>query len=52
MSLSYVGRNLAILYSDNDNFDPETGFNTGFQGVEFNSIPPASSNGFRLNITF
>lgn len=52
LSLSYVGRNLAILYSDNDNFDPETGFNTGFQGVEFNSIPPTASNGFRLNVTF
>ncbi|MEM7549472.1 MAG: SusC/RagA family TonB-linked outer membrane protein [Bacteroidota bacterium] len=52
LSISYVGRNLAILYSDNDNFDPETGFNTGFQGVEFNSIPPTFSNGFRVNLTF
>lgn len=52
LSVSYVGRNLAILYSDNDNFDPETGFNTGFQGVEFNSIPPSFSNGFRVNLTF
>ncbi len=51
MSLSYFGRNLAILHSNTPNFDPETGFNTNFGGVEFYGIPTAKSHGFRLNIT-
>jgi len=51
MSLSYFGRNLAILHSNVDNFDPETGFNTSFGGVEYYGIPSARSHGFRLNIT-
>ena len=51
MTLSYFGRNLAILHSNTDNFDPETGFNTSFAGVEYYGIPSARSHGFRLNIT-
>ena len=52
LSLSYVGRNLAILHSNTKNFDPETGFNTSFSGVEYFGIPSARSHGFRLNMTF
>ncbi|MHA7056254.1 SusC/RagA family TonB-linked outer membrane protein [Aquimarina sp. M1] len=52
LSISYVGRNLAILHSNIDNFDPETGFNTSFGGVEFFGIPSASSHGLRVNLTF
>ncbi|WP_299437992.1 SusC/RagA family TonB-linked outer membrane protein [uncultured Aquimarina sp.] len=52
LSLSYVGRNLAILHSNTDNFDPETGFNTSFSGLEFFGIPSASSHGLRVNLTF
>lgn len=51
MTLSYFGRNLAILHSNTPNFDPETGFNTNFSGVEYYGIPSARSHGFRLNIT-
>ncbi|MDH7444531.1 SusC/RagA family TonB-linked outer membrane protein [Aquimarina sp. 2201CG14-23] len=52
LSLSYVGRNLAILHSNTDNYDPETGFNTSFSGLEFFGIPSASSHGLRVNLTF
>ncbi|NER12833.1 SusC/RagA family TonB-linked outer membrane protein [Leptobacterium flavescens] len=52
LSITYVGRNLAILHSNTDNFDPETGFNTSFGGVEFFGLPSASSHGLKLNITF
>ncbi|TRX60756.1 SusC/RagA family TonB-linked outer membrane protein [Fulvivirga sp. M361] len=52
LSINYVGRNLAILHSNTDNFDPETGFNNSFSGVEYFGIPTAKSHGLRLNITF
>lgn len=52
LSIAYVGRNLAILHSNTKNFDPETGFNTSFSGVEYFGIPSASSHGLKLNITF
>jgi len=52
LSISYIGRNLAILHSNIDNFDPETGFNTSFGGIEFFGIPSASSHGLRVNLTF
>ncbi len=52
LSLSYIGRNLAILHKNTDNFDPETGFNNNFSGVEFYGIPTASSHGLKLSVTF
>ncbi len=52
LSLNYIGRNLAILHSNTDNFDPETGFNTSVSGLEFFGIPSASSHGLKVNMTF
>ncbi|WP_109299266.1 SusC/RagA family TonB-linked outer membrane protein [Aquimarina sp. AU474] len=52
LSLNYIGRNLAILHSNTDNFDPETGFNTSVGGLEFFGIPSASSHGLKVNMTF
>ncbi|QLE02311.1 SusC/RagA family TonB-linked outer membrane protein [Galbibacter sp. BG1] len=52
LRLSYIGRNLAILHKNTDNFDPETGFNRGFSGVEYFGFPSTSSHGFKLSIAF
>ncbi|MCM5661372.1 SusC/RagA family TonB-linked outer membrane protein [Galbibacter mesophilus] len=52
LRLSYIGRNLAILHKNTDNFDPETGFNRGFNGVEYFGFPSTSSHGFKLSIGF
>jgi TonB-linked SusC/RagA family outer membrane protein len=55
--LSFVGRNLALLYkhkSNNINIDPETGFGTNNAGVglEQYQIPSSRSLGFRINLSF
>jgi hypothetical protein len=52
LSLGYFGRNLAILHKNTDNFDPETGFNNSFSGVEFFGFPSTSSHGIKLNVEF
>jgi len=52
LSVGYFGRNLAILYKNTDNFDPETGFNNSFSGVEYFGFPSTSSHGLRLNVEF
>lgn len=51
--LSFVGRNLWMIYSKTDGFDPEAGFSTGnAQGFEFGSMPTLRSLGFNINVTF
>ncbi|MCD4769515.1 MAG: TonB-dependent receptor, partial [Bacteroidales bacterium] len=53
LTLSFVGRNLAILYKDVPNIDPESAYtpNNG-QGLEFGSLPSVRSLGFNLNVKF
>ncbi|WP_164914158.1 SusC/RagA family TonB-linked outer membrane protein [Aquimarina sediminis] len=51
-SISYIGRNLAILHKNTDNFDPEVGFNTAIQGIEIYDFPSTSSHGIKLNLSF
>lgn len=51
-SIGYVGRNLAILHKNTDNFDPEVGFNTAIQGVEYHDLPSTSSHGLKLSLSF
>lgn len=51
-SISYVGRNLAILHKNTRNFDPEVGFNTAIQGIEFFDMPSTSSHGLKLAVSF
>jgi hypothetical protein len=54
VSISFVGRNLAILFKDIDNVDPESNYsaNAGAQGLEYFGFPSTRSYGFNLNLTF
>lgn len=51
---SLVARNIAILYKEVPNIDPETGFSNanGNQGQEFGQVPSAVSYGFNINVKF
>ena len=51
-SISYIGRNIAILHKNTPNFDPEVGFNTAIQGIEFHDLPSTSSHGIKLSVSF
>jgi len=53
-SISFVGRNLAILYKNAPHIDPETAFSSDNEdmGMEFGQIPSTRSLGFNLNINF
>ena len=51
--ISFVGRNLWMIYSKTDGFDPEAGFSTGnAQGFEYGAMPTMRSLGFNINVTF
>jgi TonB-linked SusC/RagA family outer membrane protein len=53
ITISLVGRNLAILYSTIPHIDPETSFTNGnVQGFEFGQLPSAKSFGFNINLKF
>ncbi|TFV94144.1 SusC/RagA family TonB-linked outer membrane protein [Algoriphagus kandeliae] len=54
LSLSVVGRNLAILWSHTPNIDPEAAYTTSgnAQGLEFFSVPANRSFGFNLSANF
>lgn len=52
-TVSITGRNLAILYKEVPNIDPETAFNTGnAQGLESLSLPTTRNYGFNINLKF
>ena len=54
ISLSVVGRNLAILHKNAPHIDPESAFSSGNgdQGLEFGQLPSARSIGFNVGIKF
>lgn len=53
ISISLVGRNLAILKKYVDNIDPESTYNSGNgQGLEWYGVPPIRSFGVNLNLKF
>jgi TonB-linked SusC/RagA family outer membrane protein len=53
VKLSFVARNLFMIYSKTKGFDPEAGFSTGnAQGFEYASMPTLRSFGFNLNVNF
>ena len=57
VSLSFVGHNLALLYTDKSNrahIDPETGFGAGLdgRGLEQYQIPSTRSLGFKVQVKF
>ncbi|WP_163707951.1 SusC/RagA family TonB-linked outer membrane protein [Mangrovibacterium lignilyticum] len=56
-NISFVGRNLAILWTHKSNdvgIDPETAFGSSLtgMGIEQYQIPATRNLGFRLNVTF
>ncbi|OAV68575.1 Enterobactin outer-membrane receptor [Bacteroidales bacterium Barb6XT] len=52
-SISAVARNVAFLYKDAPNIDPEAALGTGnLQGVETLSLPTTHSYGFSVNLKF
>ena len=51
LSLSFVARNLAILYSEIDNVDPESNYaNVNAQGFDYFGVPQTRSYGFNLRV--
>ncbi|MDR1557092.1 MAG: SusC/RagA family TonB-linked outer membrane protein [Tannerellaceae bacterium] len=54
LKASLVARNLLMLYSKTEGFDPEAGFSNGSktQGYEFGSMPTMRSIGFNINVAF
>ena len=54
VTFSIVARNLAILYKDIENVDPESNYsaNAGAQGLEYFGYPSTRSYGFNLNLSF
>jgi hypothetical protein len=52
-SISFVARNLFLVYSKMDNVDPESNYNTeNGQGLENFGVPPTRSYGFSLSVSF
>jgi len=53
LSLSFVARNLAILYKNTENIDPESAYSNGNgQGLDYFGFPSTRSYGFNLRLAF
>jgi TonB-linked SusC/RagA family outer membrane protein len=53
LSLSFVGRNLAILWKNVENIDPESSYSSGNgQGLDYFGMPRTRSFGFDLRVGF
>ncbi|MEO6283945.1 MAG: SusC/RagA family TonB-linked outer membrane protein [Dyadobacter sp.] len=53
LTLSFVGRNLAILFKNTPNIDPESTYANGnSQGFDYFGFPSTRSYGFNLRATF
>jgi TonB-linked SusC/RagA family outer membrane protein len=53
LNISFVGRNLLLLWAKVPHIDPETSFdNTNVQGLEFGQLPSARSLGFNVSVNF
>jgi hypothetical protein len=54
LTFSLVGRNLAILWSNVPNIDPESGYSSdsNAQGLEYFAMPQTRSFGFNLSVNF
>lgn len=53
LTLSFVGRNLAILFKNVDNIDPESGYSSSnAQGLDYFGMPATRSYGFNLRASF
>jgi hypothetical protein len=52
-SLSFVGRNLAIISRNVPNVDPEASYtSSNAQGLDYFGMPATRSTGFNLNVKF
>ena len=52
-SISFVARNLFVLYKKTENFDPESSYtNSNAQGFEAFGLPRARSYGINLTVKF
>lgn len=53
VTLSFVARNLGILYKNIDNIDPESSYQNGNgQGLDYFGFPTTRTYGFNLRLTF
>ncbi len=53
LAVSFVGRNLAILYKNIDNVDPESNYtDSNAQGLDYFGMPSTRTYGFNLRVTF
>jgi TonB-linked SusC/RagA family outer membrane protein len=53
LGLSFVARNLAILYKNTPNIDPESTYtSTNAQGLDYYGMPATRTYGFNLKVTF
>jgi TonB-linked SusC/RagA family outer membrane protein len=53
LSLSFVGRNLSILWKNVDNIDPESGYSSSNgQGLDYFGMPQSRTFGFNLRAGF
>jgi len=53
LNLSFVGRNLSILWKNTDNIDPESSYSSGNgQGLDYFGMPRTRSYGFNLRVGF
>lgn len=53
LNLSFVARNLAILWKNVDNIDPESSYSSGNgQGLDYFGMPQTRSFGFNLSVGF
>jgi hypothetical protein len=53
LMLSFVARNLAILYKNSDNIDPESSYtSSNSQGLDYFGFPSTRSYGFNLRANF
>ena len=52
-TISVVGRNLAILYKNVENIDPESSYtSSNAQGLDYFGVPASRTYGFNVNATF
>jgi hypothetical protein len=53
VTVSFIGRNLAIIHKNVPNIDPESGYSNGnAQGLEYFGFPATRSYGFDLKLQF
>lgn len=53
VAVSFVGRNLAIIYRKTDNIDPESSYtNSNMQGIDQFGMPGTRSYGFNVRVVF